>query len=262
MPVFKVKALILRSVNFQETSRILTVYTEEFGKITIIAKGVRKQKSQLVGILEPTNIVQAIIYKKPNTDISTLTQAELITALPTLKMDLTKLYLGMAILETILKLSVDEVAIPEVFKLAANELFFLDKATKNYWNQFFHFLIGFLKLSGYELDFRKCYLCSETKIEENYWFFAKGSGGIVCKNHDALYGLPKVSVRAIILMQEIVAEKIQTVAKIRSVEEKNLLLLFELYFDEHFENFKFWNSLRLLREVENPAFEKTDLIKI
>ncbi|MCA9348456.1 DNA repair protein RecO, partial [Candidatus Saccharibacteria bacterium] len=46
------RAIILRRINYGEADRILTMLTSDFGKIRLIAKGVRKQKSRMAGGLE------------------------------------------------------------------------------------------------------------------------------------------------------------------------------------------------------------------
>ncbi len=51
----KTKGIIIKKVNFRETSIILDVLTPEFGVISIIAKGIRKQKSKNTGLLEILN---------------------------------------------------------------------------------------------------------------------------------------------------------------------------------------------------------------
>ncbi len=46
------KAIVLTRVNFGEADRIVTLLTPDQGKVRVIAKGVRKQKSKLAGGLE------------------------------------------------------------------------------------------------------------------------------------------------------------------------------------------------------------------
>ena len=46
------QAIILKRINFGEADRILTAITPEYGKISILAKGVRRSKSKLAGGLE------------------------------------------------------------------------------------------------------------------------------------------------------------------------------------------------------------------
>lgn len=52
MQVFQTEAIILRRTNYGEADRILTLLTSEKGKLSAIAKGVRKPKSKLAGGLE------------------------------------------------------------------------------------------------------------------------------------------------------------------------------------------------------------------
>lgn len=52
MQYFRTEAIILRRTNYGEADRILSVITPERGKISVIAKGVRRPKSKLAGGLE------------------------------------------------------------------------------------------------------------------------------------------------------------------------------------------------------------------
>ncbi|MDD4753342.1 MAG: DNA repair protein RecO, partial [Desulfitobacteriaceae bacterium] len=47
--IYSVEALILRARDYGEADKILTLYTREQGKVSAIAKGVRKPKSRLRG---------------------------------------------------------------------------------------------------------------------------------------------------------------------------------------------------------------------
>ncbi len=52
MQTFRTEAIILRRTNYGEADRILNLLTPERGKVSAIAKGVRKPKSKLAGGLE------------------------------------------------------------------------------------------------------------------------------------------------------------------------------------------------------------------
>jgi DNA repair protein RecO (recombination protein O) len=53
MPVHLQPAYVLHSRPFRETSLIFDVLTEEYGKVTLIAKGVRNKKSRTAALLQP-----------------------------------------------------------------------------------------------------------------------------------------------------------------------------------------------------------------
>src|SRR4030067_616754 len=52
MNIFKSLAIVLKSENWRETSKILTLFSQRFGKIRVIVKGARDPKSRLAGNLE------------------------------------------------------------------------------------------------------------------------------------------------------------------------------------------------------------------
>jgi len=76
MRTSKTKSIILGNKDFGEIHKLLFLYTEEFGKITAIAKGARKITSKFTGHLETLNIAETSLYFGPKniilSDISTI----------------------------------------------------------------------------------------------------------------------------------------------------------------------------------------------
>lgn len=66
---FKTEAVILKKSNFEEADRILTLYTQGFGKISCIAKGIRRPKSKKAGHLELGNWCKVFVARGKNLDI-------------------------------------------------------------------------------------------------------------------------------------------------------------------------------------------------
>lgn len=59
----KLRAIILKRSNFGEADKFLTVFSLEKGKISLIAKGVRRIKSRRAPHLEPLNEVEIVAHK-------------------------------------------------------------------------------------------------------------------------------------------------------------------------------------------------------
>ena len=57
---YKTEGIILKRINFGEADRILTSYTKHFGKISLLAKGVRKITSRKGGNIELFN--QTVLF--------------------------------------------------------------------------------------------------------------------------------------------------------------------------------------------------------
>ena len=68
-------AIILKSVDYQESSKIITVLTEAHGKIALIARGAKRPKSKLSGLIEIGHILDVIYYYKPTRSVQSLTEA-------------------------------------------------------------------------------------------------------------------------------------------------------------------------------------------
>jgi len=77
MKQFETKGIILRRTDYGEADRIITLLTSDHGKIRVMAKGVRKQKSKLAGGIELFSISE-IHYIKGRGDIDTLVSTRLI----------------------------------------------------------------------------------------------------------------------------------------------------------------------------------------
>lgn len=71
-------AIILRTINYLESSKIVYAYTKEYGKQTFVAKGALRAKSKFGSSLELCSVVDLKYYKKSNREMYNLTNAELI----------------------------------------------------------------------------------------------------------------------------------------------------------------------------------------
>ncbi|TFB10109.1 DNA repair protein RecO, partial [Candidatus Marinimicrobia bacterium MT.SAG.4] len=76
MPILKAEGIILRRIKYSETSLIVTLYTKEYGKVSLIAKGARNPKSKFVGSLEPGTYVSVVYYHKENRDLQMLSEVD------------------------------------------------------------------------------------------------------------------------------------------------------------------------------------------
>lgn len=79
--LYTAEGVILKRRNYQESDRIVTVFTREYGKIMAIAKGVRKISSRRSGHLEIFTQARFILYQGKTWDhvaeVSSLSQFEL-----------------------------------------------------------------------------------------------------------------------------------------------------------------------------------------
>jgi DNA repair protein RecO (recombination protein O) len=67
-------ALVLKAIDFQESSRIVTLLTPEHGKIAVMVRGARKPKSKFAGFFEAGNLLDTVIYIKASRTIQNLSE--------------------------------------------------------------------------------------------------------------------------------------------------------------------------------------------
>jgi DNA repair protein RecO (recombination protein O) len=63
MPVFKDEVIVLKSINYGEADKILTVLGKNLGKFSLIAKGIRKIESKNRGNIQTLSVSKISFYK-------------------------------------------------------------------------------------------------------------------------------------------------------------------------------------------------------
>lgn len=99
--------IVLSRTDFGEADRIITLLTPEYGKLRLMAKGVRRIKSKLAGGIELFS-VSHITYIKGRGDIGTLVSTRLITHYGHIIQDIERVQLGYELIRVLNKITEDE----------------------------------------------------------------------------------------------------------------------------------------------------------
>lgn len=121
----RTKAIVLRRTNYGETDRILNLLTPE-GKLAVIARGVRKEKSRLAGSIELFSLADVVVHQG-RTSLATLTSAKMLQFYGNIITDLSRLELAAGLLKSLERAS-EQISTPEHFSLLAQSLQALDQA--------------------------------------------------------------------------------------------------------------------------------------
>lgn len=113
MRAFKTEGIILKRRNFGEADRILTVFTLQKGKLSILAKGVRRITSRRAGNVELLNRVSIFLHQTKGLPI--LTEAVGLESYQKLKEDLTLSTYAYHIIELVDKLTAENQENPYVY---------------------------------------------------------------------------------------------------------------------------------------------------
>ena len=85
-------ALVLRTTDWSETSRIATLWTRELGKVRVLAKGGRRLKSIFDSALDLLTVCGIVLLRKSSGSLDLLTEAQVVRRFARLRDDLSALY--------------------------------------------------------------------------------------------------------------------------------------------------------------------------
>lgn len=122
-------AIVLHSRKYSDTSRIVVLYTKDFGKMSVVAKGARMPKSQFGSALEPLGVCRVTVYHKPMRDLHTVTSAETTKPWTALRDSYDHLQAGLTVCEALLRTQTDEEPNAAVYAVLSNGLDAIDCST-------------------------------------------------------------------------------------------------------------------------------------
>jgi len=173
----KAEAVVLRSMRYGEADRILHLYTRDRGRVSAIAKGVRRSKSRFGGRLEPYFRLRLVLYQG-RSDLLTVTSAETLQGHPRLREHAAALDSAARACDAVARLFGDGDPHRGVYNLLANQLALLDadpeRATLA---NALAFRLKLLLAAGFAPQLAACAACGES---DHLAGFSGAAGGVVC----------------------------------------------------------------------------------
>ena len=178
----KTEAVVLRSMRYGEADRILHVLTPRRGKLSAIAKGVRRARSRFGGRLEPYARVELLLHEG-RSDLLTVTGAHTVEPHARLRTDGPSLDAAGRACDAVSRLFDTGDPHPDVFNLLCHELALLDAGPANATqaNQL-AFRLKLLLAAGLAPHLATCASCGE---REHLRGFSGAAGGVVCASCEA-----------------------------------------------------------------------------
>lgn len=197
------EAVVLRTMNYRETSRIAVLLTRDEGKVSVIAKGARDRRSRLGAPLQVMNHVTAVFYMKQSRELQLLSQCDLVRPFRRLTRDLARMAPAMAAVELIDAVTPPEEPNDALFALLTRTLDVIDSATKNPENALYYFEMHLLDNIGFRPDLHRCCKCLRPVIRaEDLRGAHMGPNGVFCADCSAKgHGLEPLSGAALRVLQ-------------------------------------------------------------
>jgi DNA repair protein RecO (recombination protein O) len=159
-------AIVLKSLNYSESSVILTFYSQEHGKLTGMVKGARRTKTAYGSALHPMSHVRIVLYEKSGRDIQTVTACDSVRQFKNLSEDLDKMVVGFAIVELVRNIAHEQEPNPRLFATLTGTLAALNDSAGNYVSMFHWFELRLASILGFTPEFQTCAGCGKPLANE------------------------------------------------------------------------------------------------
>lgn len=176
-------AIVLRSWPFGESDKIVSFLTENYGKVTGIAKGASRSRKRFVNTLEPFSLVHLRFQERPHSSLAFVHACDLMRTFKDLTANLEKIAYAFYLLEITNELTGEREENRPLFEHLKEALIFLEEEGASAFFLVF-FKLRLLKLSGYQPMLEQCHRCrKECKFGvQAQWRFSPRDGGILCES--------------------------------------------------------------------------------
>lgn len=185
MSLEKAEAIVIRLADFSESSRVVTLFSREFGKLSALAKGAKRLKGPFDAAIDLLSRCRVVFIRKSSGSLDLLTEARLVTRFTPAGTNLTSLYGGYYVADLLNGLTEEYDPAPEVFDLATETLSRLTTADQDPLTTVVQFETGILRCTGLLGSLTECVSCGESVSETGqdtsdqfaHWV---SQGGLLC----------------------------------------------------------------------------------
>lgn len=203
----KTTAIVIRLVEFSESSCVVTLFTRDFGKISGLAKGARRPKSAFESALDLLAVCRIVFLHKSSDTLDLLTEAKLERRFRSATRDLSRLYAGYYVAELLHDLTDHGDPHPELFDAADAALQALD-GTGEVAAIMARFELCLLRYVGHLPELENCVDCGAAIASTGRVSFGQQSGGVLCQRCRAgKRQIVSVSVETIALLRKLASDQ-------------------------------------------------------
>lgn len=171
MKLLKTKGVVIKETQYNDNDKILTVLTDEYGKISCIAKGAKKTNSALLAPCQFLVCSEFVLYK--GTNFYHINSAEIIDTFYNLRIDYDKLQIAYEVTKVLIQTVCEGEESKDILSLFLNTLYVIENKDMPSNLVLSIFKLKLISLLGYMPDVVTCNVCGQTmlnKEEKNYYY--------------------------------------------------------------------------------------------
>lgn len=183
MPRFTTSAVLVRRIAYGDYDLILTFFSIDRGKITLIAKSAKKSKKRFAGILEPFSELELVSTSGKGKGLSILQEAALLQPFSEIRKNIVKTAYASYWTELVNEWMEDGQPQKDLYSLLTEALHQLDASLLPEADISVLFQIRFIAMAGLLPNLADCSNCGAIldQIQQGRIHFDLAKGGLVCK---------------------------------------------------------------------------------
>ncbi len=249
--IYNTRALVIRKTDYGDHDQILTLMTQNRGKLSVMAKNARKSVKRFSGILELFYALDVVI--RENSRMAHLQEASLSEPFENIRKDILKTAYASYFSEIVNRFLEEGTRDEGVFDLLFHTFSDLDSGQRTCEETSLFFQLKFLGLTGHKPELSACIACKKTldHMDHVRVLFDVGEGGIFCRRCNRGTGktlmLTKGALKQMIWFEETQPGKASVIRFSRKTLLESLAFL-ERFLPFHLEkelmSLKFLNTIR------------------
>ncbi|MBC2579238.1 DNA repair protein RecO [Clostridium sp. DJ247] len=185
LSIFKTRAIVIKTQDIKESDKLVWLFSEKLGKISTIAKGAKKNKSNLFTTTLQFCYGDYVVYKGKS--LYSINESLIIDSFQTLLNDLETLTYASYFCELIDICTQDEESNRELFKCLITAFYLIKNNAVDIETLARAFEAKILQLTGYGFNMDNCSICKK-KINSSNYISIQYSGG-VCNECEKINGM-------------------------------------------------------------------------
>ncbi len=176
--MIKTEGIVLKEIKYGETSKILSIYTEKLGKISVMVKGAYNPKSKYIANTQVFSLNEFQLRRGKN--FYYILDADLINSFYDIREDFERVIYGYYLLELMEKSVPLEQENETLYRLLKKGLEVLSETKEEYIKLILGYELKFISFLGYRPHLETCLNCGSSKFKRIK--FSLENGGLVCEN--------------------------------------------------------------------------------
>ena len=238
--VEKTRAIVLHQLKYTDTSIVVQVYSEKFGRLPILIKGMRNKKAGKHNVhFQPLSVLDLVIYYKESRGMQILKEFSVAYAPTDIQNNIKKSCIALFLSEVLTSILKEESPHKELFDYLNDSIIYFDACPDNFLNFHIAFLTGLSAFLGFEPG--------KKEFAESVFFDMMNGSFVRMPPEHGNYASEDVSdiLAKFFVTSWNSADKISMTGSKRNEVLETLLT----YFSLHLPGLKKINSLEILKEV-------------